>query len=448
MSRNWIHEYVERREQILARRKQEAKVNAKEQHQAEKAFSCGRPEVVPLKRLVADAFADVLPALQDAEYEQLRESIELHGITDPLKVIESGTQKGKLAIVDGHNRAKVAKELEITHVPVVIMTMADGDEARIFVLLQQLGRRNLTAAQRDEVLGELHKLYKREEAGRPPEDDNAATVAAFPGKGRTAEKISKKAGVSPRTVEAASQRVTFTDQHKEYKEDPTKAVNALEKALKKLDKSDQAALLVGAQKAAKAAGWSRMTAKDATTAAELVKRCDFAADRALRAVTEGAAQEKLECQDIIDELDDTQDRVDLAVAVMASEKDFGPEEYRDAVSLMLEGFDAREAVDAAVDGSAKGVLEGTTDTPPVEAGGEDVQAPPADFSPLQQRVQEKQAEIDALNEEKERLGEGIVVALSYAESQGMAMYESPWSDLKSLYEDIFGEEPDLEALAS
>jgi hypothetical protein len=49
------------------------------------------------------------------KFEALKEQIEADGIRDPIKVVE---HDGDLWIVDGHHRARAAKELDMESVPI------------------------------------------------------------------------------------------------------------------------------------------------------------------------------------------------------------------------------------------------------------------------------------------------------------------------------------------
>lgn len=72
--------------------------------------------------------------LRDAKYEEIKRSIEAHGIRDPLKVLPDHT------IIAGHRRLKIAQELGLEKVPVTIwdvppeeaeyMLIADNEERR------------------------------------------------------------------------------------------------------------------------------------------------------------------------------------------------------------------------------------------------------------------------------------------------------------------------------
>ena len=85
-------------------------------------------------------FKKLIPPLSNEEYEQLRENIKNEGVRDPI-IIWNNT------IIDGHNRYEIAKELNVTF-KTVEKNFANSDEAKIWVIKNQLGRRNLIPAQR------------------------------------------------------------------------------------------------------------------------------------------------------------------------------------------------------------------------------------------------------------------------------------------------------------
>lgn len=78
----------------------------------------------------SEFFAD----LSGEKYAELKRSIETHGIRDPLKILPDGT------VIAGHQRLRIAKELGMEQVPVVIydvdpleaeyLLIADNEERR------------------------------------------------------------------------------------------------------------------------------------------------------------------------------------------------------------------------------------------------------------------------------------------------------------------------------
>jgi ParB family chromosome partitioning protein len=72
--------------------------------------------------------------LPPEKYEEIKRSIEINGIRDPLKVLPDYT------IIAGHQRFKIAQELELTQVPVVIMDI-DQKEAEYILIADNEERR-------------------------------------------------------------------------------------------------------------------------------------------------------------------------------------------------------------------------------------------------------------------------------------------------------------------
>lgn len=72
--------------------------------------------------------------LTPEKYEEIKRSIEINGIRDPLKVLPDYT------IIAGHQRFKIAQELGLTQVPVVIMDI-DQKEAEYILIADNEERR-------------------------------------------------------------------------------------------------------------------------------------------------------------------------------------------------------------------------------------------------------------------------------------------------------------------
>ncbi|WP_206830352.1 ParB N-terminal domain-containing protein [Alicyclobacillus fructus] len=72
--------------------------------------------------------------LTGEKYEELKRSIEVHGIRDPLKILPDGT------ILAGHQRYRIAKELGIEQVPVAIYDVSP-EEAEYLLIADNEERR-------------------------------------------------------------------------------------------------------------------------------------------------------------------------------------------------------------------------------------------------------------------------------------------------------------------
>ena len=107
---------------------------------------------------IDDVYRTLIRKQTPEEREQLRASILDEGIRDALVVYTRGND---LVVVDGHHRLNMAKELDIKTVPIQEMAFANQDEARIWMLRNQLGRRNLGDAERIEIALKLTSFLEK-----------------------------------------------------------------------------------------------------------------------------------------------------------------------------------------------------------------------------------------------------------------------------------------------
>lgn len=146
--------------------------------------------------------------IAEQSYEELKKSIEAEGIRDPVVV-----WKEQNVLVDGHNRAKIAKELGIP-LPRQDKSFADEAEVKTWIIRNQLGRRNLTPARFEYYIG---VLYNEQKAATPEEK--------LSGGGNVAEKLATEFEVSEKTVRRYGAQA--------------KGINAIERIKGKLEKNKQ-----------------------------------------------------------------------------------------------------------------------------------------------------------------------------------------------------------------
>ena len=90
-----------------------------------------------MKKLkINEDFKKLIPDLSKEEYKGLEKSILSEGIREPIAVW-NGT------IVDGHNRYSIAQKHDLTF-ETLEMKFEDSDEVKIWILTNQLSRRNVT----------------------------------------------------------------------------------------------------------------------------------------------------------------------------------------------------------------------------------------------------------------------------------------------------------------
>lgn len=66
-----------------------------------------------------------------------RESIEAYGFIDPITVRPHPTDEGRFQIIDGEHRWKVASELGIESVPVVVLDLDDNAARKLTIILNE-----------------------------------------------------------------------------------------------------------------------------------------------------------------------------------------------------------------------------------------------------------------------------------------------------------------------
>ena len=119
-------------------------------------------------------FEQIIPPLSKDEFEQLEENIlSLGKITDPIKVWNG-------VIVDGHHRYKIIqKHPEISYY-IYDMEFESEYEAIAWMCSAQLGRRNITEAHRQYLLGKRYDAERKMHGGDRRSDKQKSTVQFGP----------------------------------------------------------------------------------------------------------------------------------------------------------------------------------------------------------------------------------------------------------------------------
>ena len=166
---------------------------------------------MPEKKLydltVDPEFRDLIPPLNEEELKLLEESLVADGCESPL-IVWNGV------IVDGHNRYAICRKHEI---PFAIQekNFSSRDDAMLWMLRNQLGRRNLNNYQRVELVLKFEPLVKsaaeqRMLAGKVA--NPVPTLAQGQTKGKTRDHLSEAAGVSHGTFAKAKKLVQSADE--------------------------------------------------------------------------------------------------------------------------------------------------------------------------------------------------------------------------------------------
>jgi hypothetical protein len=139
-------------------------------------------------------FRDLIPPLSQDELENLHISISNDGCLAPLIVWK---QEGIL--LDGHNRYAFCKKCDYDF-QVTEIKLPHRDSAKNWIILNQLGRRNVSPDVAARLRGILYISRKRsvtnpEGTNQHSEEDGGKSCHQ-----QTREEVAKETGVSPRTI--------------------------------------------------------------------------------------------------------------------------------------------------------------------------------------------------------------------------------------------------------
>ena len=120
---------------------------------------------IDIKDLTVDKeFEDLLPVLTPEESEKLKNSILKYGMLDPIKIWQE-PDTDKWIIIDGHNRYNILKKHKIDWnywQDYKIMTeLETREDVKQWMLEQQLGRRNLSPAERYEIVQKFKSVFQK-----------------------------------------------------------------------------------------------------------------------------------------------------------------------------------------------------------------------------------------------------------------------------------------------
>ena len=99
-------------------------------------------------------FQALIPALSTEERQQLEQNLLRDGCRDPLVVWRDGRE----TLLDGHNRYEICMRRGLAF-QVKPVEIESRDDAKIWIINNQFGRRNITPYQRAELALKLEPLY-------------------------------------------------------------------------------------------------------------------------------------------------------------------------------------------------------------------------------------------------------------------------------------------------
>lgn len=141
-------------------------------------------------------FKSLIPPLSDEEFKQLEENILRDGIREPLVMWH--VPNGDDILIDGHNRWEISAKHAGIPFDIKRMTFDTREDVIQWIILNQFGRRNLSAYDRSLLALKLKPLLarqakKRMKAGKADPVQKSA-------QGKTRDEVAKVAGVSHDTI--------------------------------------------------------------------------------------------------------------------------------------------------------------------------------------------------------------------------------------------------------
>jgi len=146
---------------------------------------------------IDDEFRDLLPPLMDDERERLMADINKNGCRDPLVVWKEWG-----ILIDGHNRYDICTTLDLSF-ETVEMSFPSRDDVKLWMIRNQLSRRNITDAKRvvlNLMLKPIIAAKAKENQGTRTDIPTTKTECKTLEKVDTRAEIAKVSGVSEGTV--------------------------------------------------------------------------------------------------------------------------------------------------------------------------------------------------------------------------------------------------------
>lgn len=197
--------------------------------------------MLKLDDLVIDKeFDGLLPVLTLEEFERLEQSILKNGMLDPIKVWEEpGT--GRYIIIDGHNRYRILKKHNISlkywedYKIMYADELPDRDAVKQWMLEQQLGRRNLSEAERYEIVQKFKSVFEKKAKENQSSGGKGLTNLS---KVNTRKEMAKAVGVSEGTYQKMD-KVMQSD-NEELKQQLRDKKVSVDKAYREIKSTNQA----------------------------------------------------------------------------------------------------------------------------------------------------------------------------------------------------------------
>ena len=170
-------------------------------------------------------FEALIPPLTEEEFSGLKESVLNEGCRDAI-VVWNGT------IVDGHNRYRICKENSIPFT-VEEKDFESRDDAIIWIIKNQFGRRNLPAYERARLALRLKPVIAEKAKERQGTRTDLHNIVPNSAQSRTRDELARSAGVGHDTIAKVEKIEAFAPEEvKEQLRSGEMSINQAYKTLK------------------------------------------------------------------------------------------------------------------------------------------------------------------------------------------------------------------------
>jgi len=189
---------------------------------------------------VKEEFKKLIPPLSIDEHTQLTLNICKEGIREPLILWNN-------YIIDGHNRFEIAKQFNLEY-KTINKEFDNEDEAKEWMILNQFGRRNLSAYQRSVLALELEDVFRIKAKEKQQEAGGAVRQKSDKAVIDTKKELSKVASVSHDTIAKVKKiQEKAPDEIKTKLSTGEISINAAYKEIKKEEKKEERINLIKEQ---------------------------------------------------------------------------------------------------------------------------------------------------------------------------------------------------------
>lgn len=142
----------------------------------------------------------LIPPLSEEEFKQLESNCLNEGIREPLVLAQFPNKFSEVQTVlaDGHNRYDIAQRNGLEF-KTVVKDFSSFEEVKLWMDLNQIGRRNLHPKYFKQILGRIYNARKKQSSGRADRSFGVAKNATP----KTHQQIAAQYGVGERTVVSA-----------------------------------------------------------------------------------------------------------------------------------------------------------------------------------------------------------------------------------------------------